>query len=191
MKKYAPLVLNAVAILAIITLIATHLEYNGIQTIVYALIAITIGYHLGRWTCHLHQKQQGFWITIGVFVLLNLIHSMIDGASIGEVSSFAGGVAMLSHEMARQPALYIVLWGMLTPFISHRPTRLLIAPLAVTGVWMLGAYMGYGLFSHINETVWLEPIADMAVFLFLGDLIHHIREEYGKLKHKAACCHQH
>jgi CHASE2 domain-containing sensor protein len=114
---------------------------------------------------------------------------MIDGASIGGISSFASGIAILSHEFARQPALYVVLWGMLTPFIAHKPSRLLIVPLAVTGVWFLGAYAGYELFLHINAVSWLEPIADMAVFLFLGDILHHLHEEYRKRTKKGACCH--
>ena len=189
MKKYINIVLSTIALLAVIVLAATHFEYEGLQTILFALIAIGIGYWLGKWTCHLHTRQSGFWITIGVFVLLNLLHSMIDGASIGGISSFAAGIAILSHEFARQPALYIVLWGMLTPFITHKPYRLLVVPLAVTGIWLLGAYTGYELFLNINKATWLEPIADMAVFLFLGDILHHIYEEYRKLRNKDACCH--
>lgn len=189
MKKYINIVLSTIALLAVIVLAATHFEYEGLQTILFILIATGAGYWLGTWTCHLHKRQSGFWITIGVFVLLNLMHSMIDGASIGGVTSFTAGIAVLSHEFVRQPALYIVLWGMLTPFIAHKPYRLLIVPLAVTGVWILGAYTGYELFFHINQAAWLEPIADMAVFLFLGDILHHIYEEYRKLSNKDVCCH--
>lgn len=189
MKKYIPIVLSTIALIAVAVLAGTHFEYEGIQTIVYALLATGIGYWIGRWTCHLHKRQSGFWITIGIFIILNLMHSMIDGASIGGISSFASGIAILSHEFARQPALYVVLWGMLTPFIAHKPSRLLIVPLAVTGVWFLGAYAGYELFLHINAASWLEPIADMAVFLFLGDILHHLHEEYRKRTKKGACCH--
>ncbi len=189
MKKYINLGLSSIALLAVLVLAVTHFEYGGLQTILFALIALGIGYWLGSWTCHLHKRQGGFWVTILVFVVLNLLHSMIDGASIGGISSSASGIAVLSHELARQPALYIVLWGMLAPFIAHKPYRLLIVPLAVTGVWILGAYTGYELFFHINQAVWLEPIADMALFLFLGDILHHIYEEYRKLRSKDTCCH--
>ncbi len=189
MKRYLNFGLHTIALIAVGILIATHFEYEGIKTLVFATIALFAGYYLGKWTCHLHTKQSGFWMTIAIFVLLNIVHSMIDGASIGEVSSFAGGLAMLSHEFARQPALYVVLWGMLTPFIAHTPTRLLLVPLIVTGTWLLGAYAGYGAFAYIASAPWLEPIADMAVFLFLGDILHHIHEEYDKLTKKADCCH--
>lgn len=189
MKKYINIVLSMIALGAVVTLAATHVVYEGVQSIIFATSSLLIGFWFGRWTCHLHKRQSGFWVTICIFVLLNLLHSMIDGASIGGISSFASGIAVLSHEFARQPVLYVVLWGMLTPFIARRPSRLLIVPLAVTGVWVLGAYTGYELFFHINQAPWLEPIADMAVFLFLGDIIHHLYEEYHKLKHTTACCH--
>ncbi len=117
MQKYLNITLNVIALLAVIILTVTHFEYEGLQTLIYALVAIIIGYWFGKWTCHLHKKQNGLWITVAVFSILNLMHSMIDGASIGGVTSFTAGIAILSHEFARQPALYVVLWGMLTPFI--------------------------------------------------------------------------
>ena len=189
MKKYLNIVLSLIALVAVLVLTISHFEYNGWQTIVFAIIATAIGYWFGKWTCHLHKNSKGFWLTIGIFVILNLLHSMIDGASIGGVSSFTSGIAILSHEFARQPALYLVLWGMLAPFITNRQYRIFIVPVVVSGTWFLGAYTGYQLFSHITQTTWLEPIADMAVFLFLGDIAHHLYEEYQKIKHRATCCH--
>jgi hypothetical protein len=189
MKKYIPFSLSIIALIATLALVVSHFEYDGLRTIVFIAVALVIGYRLGSWTCHLHKRQNGFWVTIIVFVVLNVLHSMIDGASIGELSSFTSGLAVLSHELARQPALYIVLWGMLAPFVIYRPARLLLVPVIVTGTWLVGAYIGYGMFDYIGHAEWLEPIADMAVFLFLGDIIHHIREEYGKLRNKKTCCH--
>lgn len=191
MKQYIPITLHTFALLSIAFLLTDHFEYEGIQTFFFAGIATILGYYLGMWTCHLHAKQKGFWITIGIFVLLNGIHSMIDGASVGAIGSFAGAIAMLSHEFARQPALYIILWGMLTPFVRHTPTRLLLVPLLVTGTWLVGAHSGYQLVETITTLPWLESIADMAVFLFLGDILHHTYEEYRKLKKDTTCCHSH
>jgi hypothetical protein len=184
MRNYLNITLNILALIAVLILTITHFEYDGWQTILFAFIAIGVGYWFGRWTCHLHKRQSGFWITISLFIALNLLHSMIDGASIGDISSFTGGLAVLSHEFARQPALYIVLWGMLTPFLFGRQYRLLIVPVAVTGIWILGAYLGYELFVHVHQADWLEPLADQALFLFLGDVLHHIYEAYEKLKHR-------
>jgi hypothetical protein len=79
--------------------------------------------------------------------------------------------------------------GVLAIQASSTQAALLIVPLAVTGVWFLGAYAGYELFLHINAVSWLESIADMAVFLFLGDILHHLHEEYRKRTKKGACCH--
>jgi hypothetical protein len=183
MRKYVNITLSIVALITVLVLVVNHFEYDGWQTIFFALIAISAGYWFGRWTCHLHKQQSGFWITIGLFITLNLLHSMIDGASVGDISSFTSGLAVLSHELARQPALYIVLWGMLTPFLFGRQYRLLIAPIAVTGVWILGAYLGYELLMNAHQATWLEPLADQALFLFLGDILHHIYEAYEKLKH--------
>ena len=130
MKNYVSLILSSIALIAVVALTATHFEYRGPSTIVFAAIALLLGYQFGRWTCHLHSRAQGFWITVIIFALLNLLHSMIDGASIGGVASFASGVAVLTHELARQPALYVVLWGMLTPFTLHTRLRVLIVLLA-------------------------------------------------------------
>lgn len=189
MKKYLNITLSSIAFLAAAVLLATHFEYDGIQTILFALLSLVIGYQFGTWTCHFHTKQKGFWITISVFVALNLLHSMIDGASIGGFSSFSQSIAVLSHEFARQPALYIVLWGMITPFITGTYHRLLVVPIIVTGVWLIGVFLGQELFMHIDRAPWLEPLADQAMFLFLGDIIHHIIEEGRKLRNRKDCCH--
>lgn len=191
MKKYLNLILSLVALVAVIILTISHFEYDGPLTILFILLAISLGYWFGQWTCHLHQKHYGFWLTVGVFSILNLLHSMIDGASIGEVASFTSGLAILSHELVRQPALYLVLWGMLTPFVSHRLLRLLIVPVTVSGVWLVGVFFGHELFLHLESTPWLELVADQALFLFVGDIFHHIREEYYKLKQGDDCCHEH
>jgi hypothetical protein len=188
MRRYVNIILSGIALVAVLVLTVGHFEYEGWYTIIFALIALGIGYWFGKWTCHIHKRQKGFWITIVVFVLLNLMHSMIDGASVGGVDSFSKGIAILSHEFARQPALYIILWGMLTPFTLSRH-RLLIVPIAVTGIWFVGVYLGYEFFLHVSQADWLEPIADQAMFLFLGDIIHHLYEEYRKLTHKDTCCH--
>ena len=189
MKKYSNLILHSIALIAVIILAATHFEYNGLQTIVFVLLSLVLGYWFGKWTCHFHKKQNGFWITVGIFALLNLLHSMIDGASVGTTASVTSTVALLAHEFARQPALYIVLWGMLTPFVWGKQYRIFIVPVMVSGVWFIGAYLGYELLSGIDHSAWLEPIADMAVFLFLGDIMHHLYEEYHKLRHPNDCCH--
>ncbi len=191
MKRYFPIVLHIVAFGAAIVLIGSHIRTEGFLPIVPTAIAIVCGYLIGSWTCHIHQMRKGFWITIAVFVGINVLHSVIDGASVGDMSSFTQGLAILSHEFARQPALYVVLWGMLTPFVQQQYRRLFVVPVIVTGTWFVGAYIGYHAVAVVAHTPWLEGIADLAIFLFLGDIIHHIREEYRKLVHPQDCCHRH
>ncbi len=187
MKRYLSLTLHIISLLATVALAITHLHIDSISTIVAIAITIGLGYWIGMWTCHFHKRQQGLWVTVAIFVLLNLLHSMIDGASIGGMESFAAGIAVLTHELARQPVLYLVLWGMLAPFIVRR--RLVVVPIAVTGVWLVGAYMGYQLFTQVNDTPWLANVAHLSLFLFMGDIIHHVLEEYKKLRTSTSCCH--
>ncbi len=191
MKKYLNILLSSLALIAVALLVVIHIDYQGWHTVLYAFIAVIIGYWFGMWTCHFHKKQKGFLITVVVFSLLNLLHSMIDGASTGGFTSYTNAIAILSHEFARQPALYIVLWGMITPFVIKRHHRVLIVLVTVTGVWLVGVALGRDLYLHISRAPWLGPIADQALFLFLGDLIHHIYEEYRKLFTVDACCHDH
>lgn len=180
---------SIVAGLATIGLIIGHFHYQGWQTLVYVLVATGAGYWFGQWTCHLHKRQRGFWLTSIVFAVLNFLHSMIDGVSIGEFSSVSSGIAILSHELARQPVLYIVLWGMLTPFVGKKLSRIIIVPGIVSGVWLLGVYTGNQLFQSAGHIATLEPFVEYGVFIFLGDIIHHIIEEYRKYRNTDSCCH--
>jgi hypothetical protein len=191
MKRYFPFVLHTVALVAVLILIISHIRVEGALALVPAILAIIAGYLIGSWTCHIHQLKRGFWVTMVVFVLLNLVHSVIDGASVGDITSFAQGLAVLSHEFARQPALYVVLWGMLTPFVKQEYRRLFVVPVVVTGTWFVGAYIGYHAVEAVAQVAWLEGVADWGLFLFLGDIAHHIREEYRKLRNVNDCCHQH
>lgn len=190
MKKYFTAFLSTVAFLAGIALIAGHVAFEGIHTVVFAVLAIALGYWFGTWTCHFHTKRSGLWITIIIFMLLNLLHSMIDGASIEGAGSFMGSLAVFMHELARQPALYIVLWGMLAPFPFAKYHKLVLVPLVVTGVWIIGSYLGFVFFKTLSDASWMHGIADQAMFFFLGDLLHHVREEWRKLRSARACCHE-
>ncbi len=186
MKKYLNILLSSLALCAAGALAISHFEYEGPHTLLFVALALIAGYQFGRWTCHLLTKQSGLWITILVFVVLNFLHSLIDGAAIGDLRSFFQGTAVLSHELARQPALYIVLGGMLTPFMFTRYHRVLIAFFAVTGISILGIVIGQKLSLHLTDISWLHPLAEYAVFLFIGDIIHHIRDERQKLRQRTA-----
>jgi len=193
MKKYLNLGLNLTSLVVVVAMLVTHFEYSGIQTIALSVAAVIGGYWLGILTCHVHKKSQGFWLTLVVFIVLNLGHSLIDGASIGGSVGFWQGIAVLSHEFARQPALYVVLWGMLTPFINAKWKRIVIVPIVVSGTWLVGIAIGMEAQVMVSSVSWLETVADMGMYIFLGDILHHVVEEYQKVNSadQKSCCHQH
>lgn len=188
MKKSLPLLLSCLALGTALILVFRDFQYTGIFVLTAAL-SLVLGYYFGKWTCHLHTKKNGFLITVTVFILLNFLHSLIDGASVGSSTTIPKLVAILSHELARQPALYIILWGMLTPFTMRKYQRLFLIPLIVTGTWCTGLYIGQGLLHQVSIVPWLEPVVNQTVFLFIGDIIHHIVEESRKLQKSNMCCH--
>lgn len=191
MKKYFTLILNIVALSATIPLAITHYSYEGWYSPLIAFLVVVAGYLFGRWTCHIHNRQTAFLLTFIIFVLLNFLHSLLDGVSIGAVDSFLKVLALSPHELGRQLPLYVTFLGMLSPFIGTKKYRIIaVVMMSVTGVWVIGTYMGYQLLGHL-KTSRFEIIADQATFLFLGDIIHHLYEGFVALKKKRVCCHQH
>lgn len=134
-----------------------------------------LGYLLGKITCNNHFKNSGIWITIFVFVLINGLHSLIDGISLVGMSHWKVLGLMAGHELIRQPVLYALFLGMILPF-EHlsRWARYALAFAAVTGVWAIAVGIG-SLFG--NELVTLssfEHFVPYLQFLFVGDVVHHV-----------------
>lgn len=184
MRKYLNLCLNIIALGAAIVLATSHFHFDGLTSIFFAAIVVILGVFLGQITCHFHQRSVGFWVTLVIFVALNILHSMIDGVSLHGYDS-ASLAAVLSHEVARQPALYLVLWGMLAPFSLNKSIKLLIVPVVVTGAWLTGVSLG----TTISLAEGFHVIAEMGVFFFIGDILHHLYEEFQKIIRPEKCCH--
>lgn len=152
-------------------------ELSYFWTIPFWLLA---GYLFGKLTCGTHTKKYGFWLTFLLFVVLNFIHSLFDGFLSLAISTDYRNLAIYSHELIRQPPLYIIVTAMLAPFGK----KLLTIPMsvfAVTGVWIIGMYVGVTNAHYLQNVASLSSFVTLTLFIFLGDIIHHLIDEYSEL----------
>lgn len=156
------------------------LNWSNIPLIVGYLI---LGFWFGKITCSMHSKKTGFWVTVSLFILLNLFHSLIDGVTLTGLSALYKNIAIYSHELLRQPALYIVFWSMLQPFLINRTKKISISILSITGVWLVGMYLGTLLGTSIQELHINDVFLELSIFIFIGDIIHHLYDEFPFKKH--------
>jgi hypothetical protein len=172
------------AMAAVFSLLIYHLhgELDNAWIIPVYLVA---GYYFGKLTCGTHIKKYGFWITIGLFMILNFVHSLIDGILMINLGAFYRDFAVYSHELIRQPALYIVVWGMLQPF-ERAQHKILMALLSVTGIWLLGVYIGTMIGNSVAHLTYLDTYFAATIFIFAGDIIHHLIDDYVKLRQPKA-----
>lgn len=147
-------------------------------------IYLIVGYFVGKLTCGTHSKWSGFWLTIGIFIGLNFIHSMIDGVALQSIATEYRMLGVWSHELIRQPALYVVVWAMLVPFQTKRAWKILSAIIAVTGVWIAGISVGKIGGIYLGQIVGLHDYLVGSIFLFIGDIAHHLIDEWHHLRHK-------
>jgi hypothetical protein len=148
------------------------------------LILLCGGYYLGKITCSVHLKNTSITITLVVFVLMNIVHSFIDGISFTGQSFFYWLSAVGGHEAIRQPTLYIILWAILQPVTINTYVKIVICFLAVTGAWFIGIWLGKisgASVSHLYNTAkWVG----YSIFLFIGDIAHHLIDQYNMIKRK-------
>jgi hypothetical protein len=171
--------------ISLITIVFAVLLYHMKDEFVHIWIIpiyLIVGYYFGKITCGTHSKKYGLWLTFGLFISLNFIHSLFDGILSASLSTEYRTLAIYSHELIRQPALYVVIWGMLAPF-SKKYHKIIMSVLAVTGVWLLAMYIGTFASSYINQYSSLNGYIAMTIFIFLGDIIHHLVDEYFHMKH--------
>ncbi len=180
---------NAIAItLAIVLTSITSIHWNEIgSSWGLAVSLFVLGYIFGEATCHFHSKSKGLALSLVLFFLFNLTHSVIDGIA------WNGNIlAVFLHESVRQPTLYLLLWGIMTPFsVITRQQKILISIVSVTGIWMIGLWIGADLYQLIDQAPGLHQIIEVFVFLLIGDLMHHLVEEITKLRNPHSCGHMH
>lgn len=147
------------------------------------LLYLILGFWFGKITCSIHSKNKGFWVTSSLFVFLNFFHSLIDGVTLTNLSAVYKNIAIYSHELLRQPALYIIFWSMLQPFTKNNTTKAVVALVSITGVWMIGMYTGTMLGNSLQELHINGIFFELSIFIFIGDIIHHLYDEFPGRKH--------
>jgi hypothetical protein len=146
------------------------------------LVLLSGGYYLGKITCSVHLKNTSMGITIFVFILMNIVHSFIDGISItGQPFLYWLGAAG-GHELIRQPTLYIILWAILQPASINGFFKALICILSVTIAWLIGIWLGKISGASVAH---LYPVGEWigySIFIFIGDIVHHLIDQYRLVK---------
>ena len=150
-----------------------------------AILALLCGgYYLGKITCSVHLKNMSLGITLVIFILMNIVHSFIDGISFIGQSFIYWISAVGGHEAIRQPMLYIILWAILQPVVKNNFIKILVCFVAVTGTWFVGIWLGKvggSSISHIyNAAGWVG----YSIFLFIGDIVHHLIDQYHMIQQK-------
>lgn len=146
----------------------------------FILIAIFLlfGYLLGKITCNSHIKKYGLWITLIIFVVINAIHSFIDGSSLVTLSKDKGLFLMFIHEVIRQPILYVLFFGIVIPFKLSKASRIVTALFMVSGIWLISVFLGILFGNILSQVHTIEPYLSYFQFLFIGDMVHHIVDWY-------------
>jgi hypothetical protein len=163
----------------VLLLLGSEQRYSNPLLILALLCA---GYYLGKITCSVHLKNMSLGITLIVFILMNIVHSFIDGISFIGQSFIYWISAVAGHEAIRQPMLYIILWAMLQPVVTNNYIKILVCFVAVTCTWFIGIWLGKiggTSVSHLyNAAEWIG----YGIFLFIGDIIHHLVDQYSIMK---------
>jgi hypothetical protein len=146
------------------------------------LVLLCEGYYLGKITCGVHLKNTGIGITLLVFLLMNMVHSFIDGISLTGQSFFYWLTAVGGHEAIRQPALYIVLWAILQPAVINHYVKIVICFLSVTVAWFAGIWLGKVSGAAVLHIYHAAEWIAYSIFLFIGDIVHHLIDQYHKTK---------
>lgn len=190
-QKYGTISLNSIALLLSVVFAFSHFHDVTLVNVLLVCCMLIAGYILGSLTCHGHSSKATAWITVFIFALLNILHSIIDGTVMLEHETFSQIIAVVSHEIARQPALIIILLGLLSdaPRVSTR-SKIIAVILAVPISWILGMFIGIEFSRLSTDLHWAHPILEFGIFVFIGDILHHIKEDIDRLQHKHDCCHE-
>jgi hypothetical protein len=172
-KYYLKATLITAAVVLLLLKSEQHFSYP------FLILALLCGgYWLGKITCSIHLKNASMGLTILVFTTMNLIHSFVDGLSLTGQPFVYAISAVAGHEMIRQPTLYIILWAMLQPLNTPTITKVFICFFAVTGVWLFSVYLGEASSTGISRLYNVANWVGYSVFLFVGDIIHHLSDQY-------------
>jgi len=142
-------------------------------------VALILGYLFGKLTCGVHFKGWGIFFTVLIFIAVNFAHSLVDGIAVLGLSNNAlRFAAVYGHELIRQPLLYVIFFAMMEPFAIPRILKIILGIIAVTGIWFLGYHIGSS-FTGIRFAV-SEGILLQGIYFFVGDIIHHLHDDYAR-----------
>ncbi len=157
-------------------------DFENLWTIPLYLIA---GYYFGKVTCGTHSKKMGFAATLVLFGILNIVHSLIDGLALVGIANNYRSLAIASHELIRQPALYVIVWATLQPFQVPWVQKVLFSFLMVTGIWALGTAIGMFAGGSIQQIPEIHGFLTCSIFIFVGDIVHHMMDEFRHVRKTA------
>lgn len=177
---FAKLVLMLAAIVVLVVGTNAAREASNIFIIIPYLI---IGYLFGMITCNIHSKKTGAWITFLVFAILNLVHSLIDGIALTTIAIEYRNLAIYSHELIRQPALYVFFWAMLAPFKVHTVAKIFLSIFAITGIWLIGMHLGTSGGYLLGNLHIADKFLELSIFIFIGDILHHLYDDFPYRNH--------
>lgn len=170
-------------VIALWVLLSPHYTEITLGALPLIIIYLALGFWFGKITCSIHSKSSGFWLTVILFVSLNFIHSLIDGVLLISFSELYRNVALYSHELLRQPALYVVFWAMITPFVINTHKRAILSFISISGVWLIGMYLGKLLGAYVYTVNIPTLFFELFIFIFVGDIIHHLYDEFPNKGH--------
>ena len=168
-----------IALAVVLLLLRSEQHYSNLLLIIVLLCG---GYYLGKITYSVHFKNMSIGITMIIFILMNIAHSFIDGISFSGQPFFYWLGAVGGHEIIRQPTLYIVLWTILQPIESDKYVKIVICVLSVTIAWLLGIWLGKISGASVFNFYDAAGLVGYSIFLFIGDLVHHLLDQYQILK---------
>ena len=176
--------IKVVVIIIAVTLLIyksdTHFSKFSLVTIL-----LILGFVLGKLTCNLHYENAGLGVTIIIFILMNLLHSFMDGISFTSQTFGYWISAVGAHEGIRQPTLYIMLWTILQPLKSSVFSKIITCFMVITIVWVLGSWLGTYSGASLSRLHEVNEWLGYSIFLFIGDIVHHLADQYQRIKERA------
>jgi hypothetical protein len=149
------------------------------MTLFFIILALVLGYGFGKLTCSEHiSGKRGLFMTISIIILINLIHSMIDGLIVHQYEKFSAVIITVMHELIRQPFMYVVVAMTLFPFTKTWWVRFGLSFIIVTIVWIFGLVIGYygSVTIHGDDKVnqIIHEISHYGIYFIIGDGLHHL-----------------
>lgn len=185
MRSFLPLIFNRknyyvanVAFIIVVTpLLVYHTknELGGSWLIPKVAACLGAGYIFGLKTCGNNSKGLTS-LAFLTLLSLNFVHSFVDGI-VPLNGSREKILALVGHELMRQPPMYQDFIPFFAIFSQNRFFKIIMSFICVTGVWWLAKDIGGWSSPHVMQVPVLHDIGEFSTFFFIGDAIHHVRDQ--------------